>query len=148
MLPPNAVPLTYDEFRKLEVGDAVISKQLGAGVVAELYEKDQVIIRFRERRVRIPIDNHDLMRVSQSTERRRQRTRVRSGDSSMSLGQFKRQQKAVIKNEYVTILEAAKAIGISKAKLEQRINKRKIEVRSIAGASRISMASMLMLLSD
>ena len=90
----DQLPL-LEEFKKLDRGDRVYSRQYGVGKVQSLYREDEVIVQFTDLRKRISIED-GLSKIPESFSKKLKRSKieVEYNGKSISFSEFKDKNRA------------------------------------------------------
>jgi hypothetical protein len=90
----NNLPILED-FKNLNRGDGIYSRQYGIGTIESLYEEDEIIAQFSSLRKRLSIYD-DISKIPEKYHQKQGRAKVEvvCDGKSMSFAEFKRMNRA------------------------------------------------------
>lgn len=90
----NNLPILKD-FKELEEGDRIYSRQYGVGAICSLYHDDEVVIQFSDLRKRLSIhDSISKMPEQYLQKQKNTKVEVVFEGKHMSLAEFKKRNRA------------------------------------------------------
>lgn len=142
----NSLP-TLNTFKGLEIGNKVYTNANGLGKVIRLH-KDEVIVNFNGNIRRLAEDDKEVKLVPKEMQESKKPTvTAQIGEKKIGFRTLKKQIKADVEQNFLTIPQTANILEISRDRLMHLIAKHNVEIHHLNNKQMISKQEIKKLLS-